>query len=66
MEINNVEENISNPEDKILEIIHPEEKKSKGSPWDSIKRNNILIMGIPAGEKRGRESIFNTIMDDNF
>ena len=36
--------------------------------WDNIKRNNILIIGIPEGEERekGPEKIFEEIIVDNF
>jgi len=36
--------------------------------WDTMKRNNIHIMGIPEGEEKetGTKSIFKTIMAPNF
>ena len=45
-------------------------KKSDESPWDlwdTMKMNNVRIMGIPEGEKEKRtESIFKAIMTENF
>ena len=36
--------------------------------WDTMKRNNTHIMGIPEGEEKekGTKSIFKTIMVQNF
>ena len=36
--------------------------------WDNIKRNNILIIGVPEGEekKKGSEKIFEEIIVENF
>ena len=36
--------------------------------WDTMKRNNICMIGIPEGEKKekGTESIFIAIMAENF
>ena len=36
--------------------------------WDNIKRNNILIIGVPEGEERGKgsEKIFEEIIVKNF
>lgn len=46
-------------------------KKSKESlceKWDTIKRDNLCIIGVPEGEKKERaaESLFGEIMDENF
>lgn len=43
-------------------------KKNDNILWDSIKRNNICIMGV-SKEKReikGKKIIFKEIMDENF
>ena len=36
--------------------------------WDTIKRNNALIMGIPEGEEEEKkmENIFKSILAENF
>ena len=36
--------------------------------WDNIKRNNICIIGVPAGEERekGPKKIFEEILVENF
>jgi len=46
-------------------------KRNEGSPrdfWDSIKCMNILIVGVPEGEKikKGPEKIFEEILAENF
>ena len=46
-------------------------KRNEGSPrdlWDNIKCMNILIVGVPEGEKiqRGPEKIFEEILAENF
>ena len=46
-------------------------KKSKESlceKWDTIKRDNLCIIGVPEGEKKEKavESLFREIMDENF
>ena len=43
-------------------------EKSIRALWDNIKRNNILIIGVPEGEERekGPEKIFEEIIVENF
>ena len=68
---------ISELEDKVAEYIQPEQQKEKRilknedslrDLWDSIKRNNIRIIGVPKGEEReqGIENLFEEIMTENF
>ena len=34
--------------------------------WDNIKRSNIGITGVPEGEEKGPEKIFEEIIAENF
>ena len=62
------EEQISDLEDKMVEITSEEQNKVKRikrtednlrDPWDNIKCTNIQVIGIPEEEKRkGYEKIF--------
>ena len=75
--ITEAEEQISDLEDKTVEITTAEQnkvKRMKGTKdslrdlWDKIKRTNIRIMGIPEEEekKKGTEKIFQEIIVENF
>ena len=75
--ITEAEEWISDLEDKIVEITTAEQNKEKRMKriedslrdlWDNIKRNNILIIGVPEEEekKKGTEKIFEEIIVENF
>ena len=67
--ITEAEEQISDLEDRMVEFTAAEQNKEKRMQrnedslrdlWDNIKRNNILIIGVPEGEERdkGPEKIF--------
>ena len=71
------EAQINDLEDRMVEItatwqnIEKRMKRNEGSPrdfWDSIKCMNILIVGVPEGEKikKGPEKIFEEILAENF
>ena len=71
------EEQISDLEDKIVEITTTEQNKEKRmkiikaslrDPWDNIKHTNIWIIGVPKeGEKnKGTEKMFEEIIVENF
>ena len=75
--INEAEERISNTEDQMME--HKEAEKKRDKQWldhkrriqeicDTIKWNNIRIIGIPEEEerKRGTEWILEQIIAENF
>ena len=75
--INEAEEQISDLEDKIVEITTAEQNKEKRMKriedslrdlWDNIKRTNIQIIGVPEEEeeKKGTEKIFEDIIPENF
>ena len=75
--ITETEEQISDLEDKIVEISTSEQNKEKRKKrikdslrdlWDSIKCNNIRIIGVPEEEekKKGTEKIFEEIIVENF
>ena len=75
--ITKAEEQISDLEDKIVEITTAEQNKEKRMKriedslrdlWDNIKRTNIRIIGVPEeGEKKKRtEKIFDKIIVENF
>ena len=59
--INSAEEQISDLEDRIIEITQSEEKtksqRKKESNirdlWDNIKQANLRVIGIPDGEEKG-------------
>ena len=67
--LSDTEECISDLEDRIVEITQSEQQKEKWilknedslrDLWDSIKHNNIHIIGVPEGEegyKGGRKQI---------
>ena len=70
-------EQISDLEDKIVEIPTTEQNKEKRMKriedslrdlWDNIKRTNIRIIGVPEEEeeKKGTEKIFEEIIVENF
>ena len=74
--ITEAEEQISDLEDKIVEITTAEQNKEKrmkrieGSLrdlWDNIKHTNIRIIGVPEEEekKKGTEKIFEEIIVEN-
>ena len=70
------EEQISELEDKMVEITSEEQNKVKTMKrtedslrdlWDNIKLTNILIIGVPEEEKKkGYEQIFEEITAENF
>ena len=75
--ITEAEEGTSDLKDRMEEFIAAEQKKEKTMKrnedslrefWDNIKRNNILIIGVPEGEDRekGPEKIFEEIIVKNF
>ena len=75
--ITEAEEQISDPEDRMVEFTAMEQNKQKrmkrneDSPrdlWDNIKRNNIHIIGVPEREVRekGPKKIFEEIIVENF
>ena len=75
--ITGAEEQISELEDKMVEITAREQNKEKRMKrsedsfrdlWDNIKRNNIRIIGVPEEEekKKGSEKIFEEITVENF
>ena len=75
--ISEAEEQISELEDKMVEITSEEENKvnimkrtehSLRDPWDNIKCTNIQIIGVPEEEekKKGYEKIFEEIIVKNF
>ena len=75
--ITETEEQVSDLEDKIVEITTTEQNKKKRMKriedslrdlWDNIKCNNIRIIGIPEEEekKKGTEKIFEEIIVENF
>ena len=71
------EEQISDLEDKIVEITTAEQNKEKRMKrtedslrdlWDNIKHTNIRMIGVPEEEekKKGTEKIFEEIIVENF
>ena len=68
------EEQISELEDKMVEITSEEQDKVKRTEdslrdlWDNIKHNNIRIIGIPEidEKKKGYEKVFEEIIVENF
>ena len=71
------EEQISEPEDKMVEITSEEQNKVKRMKrtedslrdlWDNIKYSNIQIIGVPEEEekKKGHEKYFEEIIVENF
>ena len=74
--ITEAEEQISDLEDSMVEFTAVEQTKEKRMKrnedslrdrWDSIKHNNIRIIGVPEGEDRekGPEKIFEEIIVEN-
>ena len=75
--ITEAEEQISDLEDKTVEITATEQNKEKRMKriedslrdlWDNIKHTNIQIIGVPEEEekkKRGTEKIFEEIIVEN-
>ena len=75
--MNNAEEQISDMEDRVMEITHSGEQtenkmkkheSNKRDLWDNIKQANLRIIGIPEGveKDKGMENIFEEIIDGNF
>ena len=75
--VTEAEERISDLEDRMVEFTATEQNKEKrmkrnedslGDLWDSIKHNNIRIIGVPEGEERekGSVTIFEDIIVENF
>ena len=75
--ITEAEEQISDLEDKIVEITTTEQNKEKRMKriedtlrdlWDNIKCTSIQIIGVPEEEekKKGTEKIFEEITVENF
>ena len=75
--ISEAEEQISEPEDKRVEITSEEQNKVKrmkrtkdslSDLWDSIKHTHIRLIGVPEEEekKKGYEKIFEEIIVENF
>ena len=75
--ITEAEEQISDLEDRMVELSAAEQNKEKRMKrnedslrdlWDNIKRNNIHIVGVPEGEERekGPQKIFKEIIAENF
>ena len=76
--ITEAEEQISDLEDTIVEIITAEQNKEKNRMkriedslrglWDNIKCTNVPIIGVPEEEqkKKGTEKIFKEIIVENF
>ena len=75
--ITEAEEQISEMEDRMVEITSVEQNKEKRmirnedsmrGLWDNIKCTNICIKGVPEGEERekGSEKVFEEIIAENF
>ena len=75
--IQEAEEGISEVEDRLVEIMDAEQKREKRLKtneeslrelWDNVKHTNILIIGVPEGEEREKETeeIFQEIIAENF
>ena len=74
--IQEAEEQISEVEDKLVEITDAEQKRKKRlktneeslrEQWDNVKCNNIHMIGVPEGEERGKgtEKIFEELIVKN-
>uniref|UniRef100_A0A8D1EZZ8 L1 transposable element RRM domain-containing protein n=1 Tax=Sus scrofa TaxID=9823 RepID=A0A8D1EZZ8_PIG len=73
--IQEAEERISEVEDRLVEITDAEQKREKRLKtneeslrelWDNVKRNNIRIIAVPAGEEREEtKKIFEEIIAEN-
>ena len=77
MRVNEVEERVSDIEDKLMARKEAEEKREKqlkdheenlSKINDSLRRKNLPIIGVPEGAKRDRglESIFEQIIAEKF
>ena len=77
MRVNEVEERVSDIEDKLMARKEAEEKREKQLKDheerlreinDSLRRKNLCLIGVPEGAKRDRgpESIFEQIIAENF
>ena len=75
--VTEAEEQISDLEDRMVEVTAAEQNKEKRMKtnedslrdlWDHIKCNNIRIIGVPEGEERekGPEKIVEEIIVENF
>ena len=75
--ITEAEEQISELEDRMVEITAAEQNKDKRMKrnedslrdlWDNIKGSNIRIIGVPEkeGKEKGSEKIFEEIRVENF
>ena len=75
--ITEAEEQISNLEDKVVEITTTEQNKENRMKrievnlrdlWDTIRRTNIWIIGVPEEEekKKGSEKKFEETILENF
>uniref|UniRef100_A0A8W4FJB2 LINE-1 retrotransposable element ORF1 protein n=1 Tax=Sus scrofa TaxID=9823 RepID=A0A8W4FJB2_PIG len=75
--IQEAEEQISEVEDRLVEITNAEQKREKRLKrneeslrelWDNVKCTNIRIIGVPGGEEREKETekIFQEITAKNF
>ena len=69
------EEQIGEVEDRLVEIMDAEQKREKRLKtneeslrklWDNVKHTNIRIIGMPEGEEKGTEKIFQEIIAENF
>ena len=67
-------ERISELEDRLVEITAGEQNKEKRMKrnedslrdlWDNIKYPNIHIIGVPEGEEKGPEKLFEEIIAQN-
>lgn len=71
---------INDLENRTLDIVQSEKKKGKKERerkrrknkrqpkdlWNTMKRNNIHIMGVSGRKEKGIESIFTAVMAENF
>ena len=73
--ITEAEGQINDLEDRMVEVTATErniEKRTKRHEdslrdcWDNIKRTNTGITGVPEGEEKGPEKIFEEIIAENF
>ena len=75
--VNEVEERVSDIEDKLMARKEAEEKREKQLKDhekrlmeinDNLRRKNLCLIGVPEGTERnrGQESIFEQIIAENF